>query len=148
MNNGSCKSPLWPSAKASHLQKLMNSTTVTHWFALLILHCNYALWLAERAPPLFSHSGEFSVYARPRFHFKMADIMMKIQQDKMALIFLTVDAFGSLNIQIELVLSRKSAGVFSFTFGYIVQKLSAKTHWRIVKTTLLLFYTFVDLFHQ
>ena len=60
------------------------------WFALLISHCNPALWLAdERAPALFSHNAESSIYAQPRFHFKMADLM-KTEGDKMALILLIV----------------------------------------------------------
>ena len=34
----------------------------------------------------------------PCFHCKMADIKMKTQRDKMTLIFLIVELFGSLNI--------------------------------------------------
>ena len=54
-----------------------------------------------RAPTLFSHSAESNVYAQPHFRFKMTDTIMTIQQDKMALIFLILDVFGSLNIQID-----------------------------------------------
>ena len=88
----------------------------------LILHCNPALCLAERAPALFSHSAESSIYAQPRFYFKMAD-MMKIQQDKMSLI-LIVDVFGSLNIQVE-VFSSESTCVIVF-FSRCIITLSAK----------------------
>ena len=69
----------------------------------------------------FSHSAESSIYARHQFRFKMADIiMMKIQQDKMDLIFLIVGVFGSLNIQIE------SVGVFSVSCRCIAKKVWAK----------------------
>ena len=44
----------------------------------------------------------------------MADIMMKNQQDKMAIILLILDVFGSLNIQIDAVFSNESAGVLVF----------------------------------
>ena len=54
----------------------------------------------------------------------MAD-MMKTQNDKMALIFLIVDVFESLNMQIDVFLSSESAGVFLFSFECIVKELSA-----------------------
>ena len=38
------------------------------------------------------------------FCFKMTDIMMKIQQAKMALIFLIVDVFGNIKLEIDAVL--------------------------------------------
>ena len=57
-------------------------------------------------------------YAQPRFHFKMADIMMKVQLDKMALIILIWDVFGSLNMQIDAVFSSESAGVNSVSFEH------------------------------
>ena len=62
----------------------------------------------------------------------MAD--MKNQQDKMALIFLIVDGFGSLNMQIDSVFSSESAGVIVFLFGSIVKNLSSKTYCRILFT--------------
>ena len=46
----------------------------------------------------------------PRFPFKMANIMIKTQQDKMAFIFLIVDVFGSLNMEIDAVCCSVSAG--------------------------------------
>ena len=55
--------------------------------------------------------------------------MMKMQLDKMALIFLFVDGFGSLNMQIDTIFSSKSTDVTSFAFRHIVKKLSAKIHW-------------------
>ena len=59
----------------------------------------------------------------------MADIMMKIKQDKMALKCLIVVVFRSLNMEIEALFSSESAGVFSFTFGHAVKKLLANKHW-------------------
>ena len=55
----------------------------------------------------------------------MADIIMKIQ-DKMALIVLMLNVFGSLNMQIEAIFPSESACVFSFSFQQIVKKLLAK----------------------
>ena len=52
--------------------------------------------------------------------------MKKTQQDKMALIFLIVDRFGSLNMHIDSVFSSDSAGVIGVLFGCTVQTLSAK----------------------
>ena len=46
----------------------------------------------------------------------MVVIIMKIQQDSMALILLIVDLFGILNMQIDVVSPNKSAGVFGFSF--------------------------------
>ena len=66
-----------------------NPSFYTPWFALLILHCNPALWLAERAPASFSHCAETNDFARTRFRFKMSDVVKKTQ-GKMALIFLSV----------------------------------------------------------
>ena len=60
----------------------------------------------------------------------MADIM-KETQDKMALLILIVDEFGSLNMQIDSVLCNKFAGVIRFLFGCIVKKFSSKKHCRI-----------------
>ena len=60
---------------------------------------------------------------RPRIHFKIVDIVMKKQQEKMALIFFIVDVFGRLNMEIYSVFSRKSAGEFGFSFRCIVKKL-------------------------
>ena len=62
----------------------------------------------------------------PYFDFMIANIMMIIQQDKMALMFLIVNIFGSLNMQIDAVRFSKSTGVFSFPVRNTVQKLSAK----------------------
>ena len=55
----------------------------------------------------------------------MANIMKKTQ-DKMALIFLIVDGFGCLNIQIDSVFTDNSAGVIGFLFRRLVKTLSAK----------------------
>ena len=44
----------------------------------------------------------------------MVSALMKIQQDKMVLIFLTVDVFGSLNMEVDAVFSTESASVFIF----------------------------------
>ena len=60
----------------------------------------------------------------------MADIM-KNTRDKMALIFLIEDGFGSLNVQIDSVFSGESAGVIVFLFRCIVKKLSPKKHCHI-----------------
>ena len=81
--------------------------------------------MAERAPTSFSHSAESIDFAWPRFHLKMAKIIMKMQLDKKALIFLFVDGFGSLNTQLYKVYSSESAGVISFAFGRILKKLIA-----------------------
>ena len=40
----------------------------------------------------------------------MAEIMMKMELDKVSLIFLIVDEFGSLNMQIDAVFSSESGG--------------------------------------
>ena len=76
--------------------------------------------------------AETNDFAQPHFHFKMADIMKKTQ-DKMALIILIVDGFGSLHKQIDSgFFPGKSAGVIFFSiFRCIVKKLSAKKHCRI-----------------
>ena len=64
---------------------------------------------------------------KPCFHFKMANIMMKTQQDKMALIFLIVDVFGNLNMQIYVgFFSSECTDVIGFSFRHIVQTLSVK----------------------
>ena len=86
-------------------------------FEMLILNYNPAFRLAERPPPSFSHSAETNYFARPRFRLKMADIMKKKQQNKMALTFLIVDGFGHLNMQIDSVLSGESVDVIVFLFG-------------------------------
>ena len=52
----------------------------------------------------------------------MADMMMKIQQDNLALIFLIVNIFGSLNIEMQFF-SRESTGVFSFSCRHTVREL-------------------------
>ena len=72
--------------------------------------------MVERAPASFSHSAESSDFARPRFHLKMAEIMMKMQLDKMGVIFLFVDRFGSLNVQIDTVLFSESTAIIGFAF--------------------------------
>ena len=56
----------------------------------------------------------------------MADIIMKIQQDNMALLFLIVEVFGSLYTQIHAAFSSESTGVFSYSCQCRVKKLSAK----------------------
>ena len=53
---------------------------------------------------------------------------MKKTQDKMALIFLIVDGFGSLNVQIDSDFSDESACVIVFLFGWTVKKLLVKKH--------------------
>ena len=53
----------------------------------------------------------------------MADIMMKMQLDKMATIILIWDVFGHLNIQIDAVLSSASIGVIGFTFKHKITKV-------------------------
>ena len=78
-------------------------------------------WL--RARQHFTLSPASSKFTTPHFHFKMANIMMKIQQDKMALIFLIMDIFGSLNMEIEVAFSSESTIVFDFSFGCIDKKL-------------------------
>ena len=76
----------------------------------------------------------------------MADIMMKIQQDKMVLIFIIVNVFGSLNMQIDAMFPIKSAGVIVFSFRPPVKMLLANIHWHSVNR--ILFYTFQMFFHQ
>ena len=54
---------------------------------------------------------------------------MKMQRDKIALIFLFVDGFESINMQIDSLFSSESTGAIGFAFGHIVKKLPAKKHW-------------------
>ena len=49
----------------------------------------------------------------------MANIMMKLQQDKMPLIFLIVDVSESLNKEIDAFFSSDSAGVLIFSLWHI-----------------------------
>ena len=72
---------------------------------------------------------------KPCFHFKMANIMMKTQQDKMALMFLIVEVCGSLNMYTEAVVSSEATGVISWL---TIKKLSAKKYFcTVLKTTVL-----------
>ena len=111
------------------------------WVIHLILHCNPAFLLAKTIPASFSRtaetSAEYSVYGRPSFGFKIANIMMKMQWDKMALIILILDVFASSNLQMDSVFSRKSAGVIMLSFRCIVKKLLAKQFDAVVNSTLL-----------
>ena len=58
----------------------------------------------------------------------MTDFMMKMQLDKIALIILILDVFGSLNMQIDPGFSSKSTGIISCIFECIVKKL--KCYWQ------------------
>ena len=56
--------------------------------------------------------------ARPHYHCKMADIIKKTKQDKMALILLIVDGFQSLNKQKKnQPFTAEYTGVIDFLFG-------------------------------
>ena len=66
--------------------------------SLLDFIVNFALyydWLREHQPRF--HKAQYQVFM-PRFHFKVANIMTKTQQCKMALLFLIVGVFVSLNM--------------------------------------------------
>ena len=52
---------------------------------------------------------------------------MKIQQDKIASIFLIVDVFGSLNMQVGACFPNKPTGVFSCSFRHSVGSISKNT---------------------
>ena len=101
---------------------------VGHLYFLTVAVTGLQTFIYWLAPASFSHSAESIVYTQPRFHLKMANIRMKIQQNKMDLIFSIVDVLGSLTMQIDALFSSKSAGVFGFSFGHTctVKKLSAK----------------------
>ena len=52
----------------------------------------------------------------------MASIIMKIQQDKLAVIFLIMNVLGHLNMQINAdVSSESTGGVFDLSFARIVK---------------------------
>ena len=78
-------------------------------------------------------------------YFKMANIMMKMQLDKMALIFLILGMCGSFYIQIDAVCSSKPLVYSFFSFGRLVKKLSAKNVLAFMHTNC---HTFKDHFSQ
>ena len=64
---------------------------------IVILHSD---WLRQYQPRFHTVQNQVFMHGLV-FHFEMAEIMMKIQQDKIVIIFLIVDILGNLNIQIH-----------------------------------------------
>ena len=83
--------------------------------------------MAERGPASLAHSAETSVYAQPRFPFKMADSMTNMQLEKIALIILFTNVFESLNMKMEAVFFWRMCWCNRFfSFRCIVKKLFEK----------------------
>ena len=81
---------------ASH-NKVLASQWCNVWQHSLLFTVYVAFYYTPSFTLWILHCNPTSDFAWPRFHLKMADIMKKTQ-DEMALIFLIVDGFGSLNM--------------------------------------------------
>ena len=84
---------------------------------------NAGIWLTARQHLTMSPTS-IIMLPSPHFCFKIANIIAKVLQENMPLIFLIVDVFGSLNMELGAVYSSESAGVSAFSFRCIVKGLA------------------------